>query len=1216
MYLKRLELHGFKSFASPTTLEFGTGVACVAGPNGAGKTNVAEAIRWVLGEHAGRIIRARKTEDIIFTGSAKRPALGLAEVKITLDNSDHWLPLDFEEVIVSRRAYRSGENEYYINQSRVRLKDINELFLKAQVGQNSYAFMGQGLVEQVLTLRPDERRGMIEEAADVRLHRDRLDEARRRLEATRENLGRAQLIVNEIEPRLRQLERQAERAISHARLSSELAQSLQSLYGQQWQEAQDSLTGARAAADQRRGEFESAQRDLAACEEALAALVAAIDDGRRDIVAREEAFRQIENDVRDVRQRISVDEERETLLASRRHDLAAEIEASRADRDQLAALVAQLEERAQRVAQQLAEVRGPGPDATELQQLDRQIGEAQAALADADRRLAEASSRLAEAEGKASALSGQQERLKAELASLQESRRQPLALLKAWAQEFAARRARVLELAPEVQRTERRLGEVKARLDELTVSVARRTRELETLSIERQAAETRLELAQGTDVELPQPDAGVRAILAAGGRIPGEEAAPEARIEGVLGMLGEVIRVPSGLERAIEAALADALHAVIVETQEDALAAIELLISEDQGRAMVFPLTDVRLAHPLNLIEERGVVGVASELVRCEQRYRQLVNTLLGRTIVAQNLGIAKSVLRRGLGTVVTLDGILLRQDGAFTAGSAKAIRRAMVQQREVGELPADVDRLRAAHGEASAVLEQEQRDRDGTQRSHDELAPEAERLRGDLSAAELALRQHQARLPSTAARLTALRIHRQDAERSLQDVSDALRGIEDDVEQARVQAAERQAERRQASGYTTQLLEQRERLTRWETERSSRVIALEDEQQALEGQRAIQAAALERIGQELLRREELASRLDEDLAAVRSRLESARSELAEKARVEEAARTELSPAHNSLQQLETRQRTMNEELTAARSRALSAERAQMEGQTAVSLRSEELESLRSRLEEEGFRTTPEGEIVPSPASGGDDGPPSWLTSDNGDGVPPMRGAAPVDTMVLKERITTLRAQIRRLGPVNEQAGVDYGENKERYDFLSTQLSDLREAESALLSAIDELELIIRDRFSTTFQRVNTEFKRYFTTFFNGGSAELVLTKPDENSLPGVDIAATPPRKRVRSLAMLSGGERSLTALALLFALLQTHPSPICVLDEVDAALDESNVERFSAVLHELAPRTQFIIITHNRRTLEMADTIYGVSMGEDSTSTVLSLKIADIPVK
>jgi chromosome segregation protein len=284
-----------------------------------------------------------------------------------------------------------------------------------------------------------------------------------------------------------------------------------------------------------------------------------------------------------------------------------------------------------------------------------------------------------------------------------------------------------------------------------------------------------------------------------------------------------------------------------------------------------------------------------------------------------------------------------------------------------------------------------------------------------------------------------------------------------------------------------------------------------------------------------------------------------------------------------------------------------------MEAEAAVHLRTEELESLKARLEEEGFRPSAEGEIVAVPEP---DQPPAWLTTETGEGPAPMRGGADVDPVALKDRVAVLRADIRSLGPVNIAAESDYAENKERHDFLSTQLGDLREAEQALQGAIDELESIIKERFSSTFNAVNKQFSRYFETFFGGGQAELLLTAPDEYGLPGVDIVAQPPRKRVRTINMLSGGERSLTAVALLFALLETNPSPICVLDEVDAALDEANVGRFTQELIALSERTQFIIITHNRRTLEMADTIYGVSMGADSTSTVLSLRLADIPDK
>lgn len=1212
MYLKRLDVHGFKSFASPTSLEFGTGVTCVAGPNGAGKTNVAEAIRWVLGEHASRVIRARKTEDVIFSGSAKRSALGMAEVKITLDNSDHWLPVDFDEVVVSRRAYRSGENEYYVNQARVRLRDVTELFMKAQVGQNSYAFMGQGLVEQVLTLRPEERRGMIEEAADVRLHRDRLDEARNRLSATRENLERVQMLVREIEPRLRQLERQADRALSYARLSAELTQTLRELYGRQWQEAQEAIAGAQAALDQRKEAFDVAQREAQTLEEGASSLGGAIEEQQRDIAGLDESFRQKQEYTRELHRRITLDEEREIMLSTRRGEIAAEIESAQHDHAQLSALVEQLDERTKAIEQQLAAARAPEAAVAELDEIDTRLREVRAALSQAEHRANQAQTQLGEAEGRAAAIAAQQNRLEAELSSLAQARHEPLAALKSWARELADRRQRMIELRPAAERAAQSFAEAKAELEETTTHIERRKQEIDRLRIEIEAAQARYELAQGVDAELPAPDAGVRAVLSAGGRIPGEEPSPDTRIHGVVGMLGEVLRVPSGLERAIEAALAESLHAIIVENQEDALAAVELLISEDAGRATILSMRDVRPTPPVNILEERGVLGVASYLVRCDGRYRPLVNTLLGRTIVAQNLGIAKAILRRGMGNVVTLDGILLRQNGALTAGSSRAIRAALVHQREVSELPAELQAARVAQEEAENALRDGARRLAELQKAHEQLAPEAERLQAELTNAEDHFAHQRSRLPALAARLVALRIHQSDAQRSLIDGAPGLVAARETVERVQALAAQYETERTQLREQLGELTARRDAVASSLANRTSRITSFEEEQRGLEQQRRVQSGAVGRVDQEIARRQELAARVGEDLAGIVARLTSTREELGQKTLELDAAREELAPARNSLEQLTSRQRTIGDELAAARSHSLAAERALLDAEAALRLRIDELQALKDRLEEEGFSASLEGELM---ATDGET-PPAWLTAEtqeSSESLPPIRGGADVDTAALRDQANTLRAQIRRLGPVNEQAGEDYAENKERHDFLSGQLTDLSEAEASLQEAIDELERIVRERFSTTFQRVNTEFTRYFTTFFNGGHAELQLSKPDEHGLPGVDIVAQPPRKRVRTLAMLSGGERSLTALALLFALLQTNPSPICVLDEVDAALDESNVDRFSGVLRELSERTQFIIITHNRRTLEIADTIYGVSMGEDSVSTLLSLRLADI---
>ncbi len=333
MYLKRLELLGFKSFATRTQFEFGPGVTAVVGPNGSGKTNVAEAMRWVLGEQSSRQLRARKLEDVIFAGSSQRAPLGMAEVSITLDNSDKWLPIDFGEVVVTRRAYRDGDSEYLINRGRVRLKDVVDLFLRAQVGQNSYAFMGQGLVEAVLGLRPEERRGLVEEAADVRRHRLKLEDAHNKLAATHENLERVRLLVGELGPRLAQLERQAERAASHVRLTQDLAQALQTWYEHQWRDAQELLAAARAACDQRQEGFQGAQTQVTACDDGLRALEAALEERRREISGSEEALAALSERQRRVEQSIAVDSERLSLLESRGQELTAERSELQAERD-------------------------------------------------------------------------------------------------------------------------------------------------------------------------------------------------------------------------------------------------------------------------------------------------------------------------------------------------------------------------------------------------------------------------------------------------------------------------------------------------------------------------------------------------------------------------------------------------------------------------------------------------------------------------------------------------------------------------------------------------------------------------------------------------------------------------------------------------------------------------------------------------------------------
>jgi chromosome segregation protein len=1214
MYLKTLEIQGFKSFAARTPFEFGPGITAIVGPNGVGKTNVAEALRWVLGEQASRSLRARRLEDVIFVGSSKKAPVGMAEVSITLDNKDGWLPIDFSEVVVTRRTYRDGESEYLINRSRVRLRDVIELFQRAQVGQSSYAFIGQGLVETMLSLRPEERRGLVEEAADVRRYRVKLQEAQDRLAATHDNLERVNLLTSEIAPRLSQLERQAGHAAAYTRLNEELAEALRTWYGHRWQQAQESLTAARALNDQRREECERAQAQASTCEEGLAALQSAIEKRRRDIASREGAFQELTDQLRQLDQAIALDEERRTLLTSRQEELRGETAELEKEIEGQATAVAGAAERQAAIDAEVEAARSRAAAAREeLEGLENEITEAERKALSAEEEERRARTELEEREGRVHALEARAEwALGAQ--EKEERRADLLARLAALGREFRHAVAADKERAARLDTLTREQAALEAKLAEDRAALASTEEELTSIRLRRQEVEMRLELQSSAQSRYGAFSAGVRSVLAAAGLIGPEEGASEepVTLEGVVGMVARLLRVPANLERAIEAALAENLEAIVFEHLDDALAALEMLTEQESGLITAYPLDSLREVHPVNLMNERGIVGVASRLVSCDGRYRQLIDTLLGRTIVVDDLAMAHKVVKRGLGSVVTLDGVLLRPVGSVSGGRSPRAEAFFARERQIQEAPQELQRLDLARREAEARVESLHESIAATEASLTSGREELDGLRTTRVAAGEGLARHHSRL--AALRGETHWFHeeiRLADEARARAVSEKAR-LEDDLAQLRGERKSCQERAAEARKTANELAARRSALQETLAEAGTDLAAVE-------GERRSQGLLLEnlesgraRLEKHLESRKQHATDLEEQLTTLHDRLEKGRRERETRGKELATVRQELEPAHQELTQLQSRERSLSEELGAARTRLLEAERGLLEAESELGRREEELDTLRADLEREGLALTGDGEVVarsePTPPV------PPWLAAHpQGAGpdnhIPPIRGGAQTDPTQLKGRISELRSKLRGLGPVNAQAQVEYSESKERYDFLTGQTADLEAAEASLREAIGQLEEIIRRRFDVTFEKVNEEFRRYFATFFSGGHAELTL---DEDG--GLEIIARPPGKRLGNLSLLSGGERALTAVALLFALLQIHPSPICVLDEVDAMLDDANVGRFGDALRQLAERTQFLIITHNRKTIETADHIYGVSMGPDSTSSVLSLRLADVP--
>lgn len=1010
--LLSLELQGYKSFASRTPFEFARTVTAVVGPNGTGKSNISDAIRWVLGEQSYSLLRGRKTEDMIFSGSDARPRAGMASVTIAFDNRDGWLPIDFEQVSISRRAYRDGQNEYLLNGQKVRLREISDLLAGSGLAQRTYTIVGQGLVDSVLSLRAEDRRLLFEEAAGIGLHRSRREEAVRRLERTRRNLERAEDILREVRPRLRSLERQAKRAQAFEQLRGQLDQALRTWYGYHWYRRQETVRAARE---------------------------------------------QVE----------AVTLEREALLS------------------ELDALGQRLLSARQRIAELRAEHRAvsdrSGQGQARRESLQRSVAVAEARLgwlAEEGRRLeAEAAARVARGRSLAEELAAAE----AELARRQAQRKEAEAAL----QELAA-----VEPA----------GDARASVEALGRTIAE-------LSLKRAGLTAALDGLR----RLRTPEAAIR------------QAAARAELPGWLGNLLSQLQVAPGHQLAIAAALDEFGEALAFEAGADldhALNWLQIAGPAERVSLISLPSADAAAAPlpgaggetsgsagpesaPLPGLQDPDCLGTAADLVSVPDPYRPLARLLLGRVLVARDRRAARR-LCSGLpadARAVTLQGELFHPAGPIVrpaqGEAASAERRYQEAQAALSRVEQELQAAEAERGQSLRALERQGSGSQLQMEHRTGLAREAEAV------ARGAAQQLRSQAEALQAEITALR------ERLSTGQAEAA-GLQADLQGWRQEAESLGAEQRRGA---------------------DRLDAL----QAVLDQQAGQRAAEEE--QERLLRDRL--------RGVDARYTQAQIELARR----------------------------QEELAGL-------ERRIQDDFGLVSFEQEEAATVQEPLPLEGLvehltRVTalPEG---------------------------------------LETELARLRSQMRRIGPVNPEAWDEYREVQERESFLSTQLEDLRKAEAQLQEVIEQLDALMQLEFSRTFEAVALAFQEYFTRLFKGGSARLRLHQAEDLNESGIEIEVRLPGKREQGLSMLSGGERSLTAMALIFALLKLSPTPFCVLDEVDAMLDESNVLRFGEILRELSQNTQFLVITHNRQTIQQAEVVYGVSLGRDNASEVISLRLEE----
>ena len=1264
MHLKRIELLGFKSFASKTVLELDRGMTAVVGPNGSGKSNLVDAIRWALGEQSPRAIRSRKSEDVIFAGSTRRSPVGMAEVTLVFDNSDGELPLSFVELSITRRQYRSGEGEYLINRSRARLKDVVELLSHASLGPDGYSVVSQGAVDEVLLQRPEERRAMLETAADISRHQVKLKESLDRLSETEANIRRVEDIREEIAPRLNRLRTQANRARRYEDLLARLKTVQRCQYLLQLREAREMATAHQEMVRQRERivadavmAHASAQQQLLSLRERLREEESGLDMARERQASLRLARAQAERE-------LALARERETAL---RHQLKeseddltrarGELRELQEEMESLSAARAGLSEQETNARSKVAPVEAEWRQASSEQrllqaQLERLLGEQQAAArrrselnerraslvrearraeeagAEGTRAADEAASRLAELERQLSASQGEIERL----------------------------RSRVAELEAAHRESQKRLRE----LEQETEAARRKEREAWEQDHD---LRNRLSLLRSLKEEHRGVPPGARAIL-------------DAKLPGIRGPLASMIQVPGPYVAAVAAALGGAQGYVVSDGFHDGLEALRFL-AKRPGRVTIAPLRLEKKEPPRVLVEEFrsrlegllegiGFRGLAADLVSCPAEARDLCDRYLGLSLVVDSMADAVELYHRLSNLmdgrlpfqIVTLDGRLVRargdlastqsgeKDGGLLAREAEllsldeAARRAEARLKEVRAgvasleaSMADLSRQAAATSAEASRIQQEIGKRGA---AHAELASRVAKL-------EAAIEWHRSRAATAVREGAQARAALATVDRELASASAREMAARDRVAQLRDDLAAQQSVLAEVASVRSRLQLDLSRVQSRLREEDARIATLSEAIQRTVARVRRQEERVSQLSGQLTElcqnsRAALPGALEQELDDVEKLISEASprvAELRERVAAEEARVASLSGALESAR----------EELAEARGRSQ---------RSAVELEALLREVVRELDLEDGTDLAPhspslmrKGETF-SPLPKGEGQGEGWsgephetsvsdarIEGSNRLSAPSATEALtsleraaqvvvalescleeipakdlPATAMGASERVRALQRELHALGTVNAEAPEEYRLTSERYAFLTEQLDDLRNAERTLRKAIDDLREVMEARFQETFERVNAEFVRCFSILFGGGSARLALTKPEEPLDGGVEVLAAPPGRRGGALLSLSGGERALTAVALLFALMRVSPSPFCVLDEVDAALDESNVQRFCQMVLDLTDKTQFLLITHNRTSMEMAGALYGVSMSPDLTSRVVSLKL------
>ena len=1181
MYLKSIEIQGFKSFANKIVFKFHNGITGIVGPNGSGKSNVADAVRWVLGEQRIKQLRGASMQDVIFSGTEMRKPLGYAYVAITLDNSDHQLAIDFDEVTVARRIYRSGESEYLLNGAPCRLKDVNELFYDTGIGKEGYSIIGQGQIDKILSGKPEERRELFDEAAGIVKFKKRKVAAQKKLEDEKQNLVRVNDILSELEKQIGPLEKQSETAKIYLKKKEELKTLDVNMFllennrlQEQLKNAQDKFEIASNELEQTTAQYEKIKEEYEQIQGQIEQLDETIESDRSSLTDTSVLRGKLEGEINVLKEQIKSAQSNEEHFNARKTAVSKEMDARLLDKEGILAdkkiideQVAEIERARNEAREKLLAVQG------RIEELNNDIESGKNAIIDALNSRATIKSKLGRYDTMTEQINIRKAELTSRLLRIKSDEAQQEETIKQLEEEFEKINEEIRSLNDSQEQKEEKLALIREEL-------AGKDQKLRDTQVSYHQEKSKLEALTNLTERYEGYGGSVKRVMEC-----------RDKEKGIIGVVADIIKVEKKYETAIETALGGNIQNIVTDDEETAKRMITFLKQNKAGRATFLPLTSITNPQEFKTPEalaERGVIGMADELVSIENKYRNVAKAMLGRIVVVDNVDNAVKIARKfdyGI-RMVTLEGELLVPGGAISGGAFKNNSNLLGRRREMEELENKVKQFLKEIDQLLNEIEEIKAERNKLRLSLEEDKAALQKKFIEQNTARLNVIKAQERKEEASEGSMELKSEEREIEQQIQEIKLSKQEIQKELEDSEL--LEQKVEQ-QIRKFQVELEEKRKE----ESEQSAHVSEWDVEVEKMLQQQDFHQQNVNRIDGEIDRYAKELKEIEEGLKQNSEDTLNKQNSIVSIEQTIAASHTTQGDTEKKLKEnIERKEQLSQKQKNFFKDREALAEKMTGLDKEVYRLNSQK-EKFQESLEGQINYMWDEYEITLSDAAA-------------------LRNEEMTDLSAMKKDIVSLKEQIKKLGDVNVNAIEDYKNLMERYQFLKTQHDDLVEAEKTLEGIIVELDTAMRKQFNEKFAEISKEFDKVFKELFGGGKGTLELMEDEDILEAGIRIIAQPPGKKLQNMMQLSGGEKALTAIALLFAIQNLKPSPFCLLDEIEAALDENNVTRFAKYLHKLTKYTQFIVITHRRGTMEKADRLYGITMQEKGVSTLVSVNLID----